>query len=138
MISTGSKSVDAMLGGGICTQSITEVFGEYRTGKVSSLHPMGTRREADIRPNFVILSAYLLRCLKIKVEQVGKLLISILSKLAVPVFKLMDRGTFRPDRVKSVADRYGVDGNMALENVLCARAWSSEQQCELLLELAVK
>ena len=50
----------------------------------------------------------------------------------------MDRGTFRPDRVKSVADRYGVDGNMALENVLCARAWSSEQQCELLLELAVK
>jgi meiotic recombination protein DMC1 len=52
--------------------------------------------------------------------------------------KLIDRGTFRPDRVKSVADRYGVDGNMALENVLCARAWSSEQQCELLLELAVK
>jgi len=37
MISTGSKSVDAMLGGGICTQSITEVFGEYRTGKVSWL-----------------------------------------------------------------------------------------------------
>jgi RecA/RadA recombinase len=37
MISTGSKSVDAMLGGGICTQSITEVFGEYRTGKVSFL-----------------------------------------------------------------------------------------------------
>jgi meiotic recombination protein DMC1 len=24
-----------MLGGGICTQSITEVFGEFRTGKVS-------------------------------------------------------------------------------------------------------
>lgn len=27
---------------------------------------------------------------------------------------------------------------MALENVLCARAWSSEQQCELLVDLAVK
>lgn len=36
-ISTGSKAVDAMLGGGISTQSITEVFGEYRTGKVSLL-----------------------------------------------------------------------------------------------------
>lgn len=35
-ISTGSKSVDAMLGGGICTQSITEVYGEFRTGKVLS------------------------------------------------------------------------------------------------------
>jgi meiotic recombination protein DMC1 len=71
---------------------------------------------------------------------VGRLLISILSKLPPPGrrVELMYRGTFRPDRVKSVADRYGVDGNMALENVLCARAWSSEQQCELLLELAVK
>lgn len=36
-ISTGSKSADAMLGGGIATQSITEVFGEFRTGKVSRL-----------------------------------------------------------------------------------------------------
>jgi hypothetical protein len=27
---------------------------------------------------------------------------------------------------------------MVLENVLCARAWSSEQQCELLVELAVR
>ena len=36
-ISTGAKSVDTMLGGGIATQSITEVFGEYRTGKV---HPI--------------------------------------------------------------------------------------------------
>lgn len=34
-ISTGSKAVDGMLGGGICTQSITEVYGEFRTGKVS-------------------------------------------------------------------------------------------------------
>jgi meiotic recombination protein DMC1 len=37
-----------------------------------------------------------------------------------------------------VADRFGVDSQMALENILCARAWSSEQQCELLLELAVR
>ena len=27
-------------------------------------------------------------------------------------------GTFRPDRIKSIADRFGVDGNMALENIL--------------------
>lgn len=85
MISTGSKSVDAMLGGGICTQSITEVFGEYRTGKVSCVYLDKSRNEADIRPNCVILSAYLLKCQKIKVEQVGRLLISILSKLSHPV-----------------------------------------------------
>ena len=27
-------------------------------------------------------------------------------------------GTFRPDRIRSVADRFGVDGDMALENIL--------------------
>jgi hypothetical protein len=49
-----------------------------------------------------------------------------------------DRGTFRPDRVKSIAERFGVDGQMALENILCGRAWSSEQQCEMLVDLAVR
>lgn len=37
MISTGAKAVDQMLGGGIATQSITEVYGEFRTGKVSNV-----------------------------------------------------------------------------------------------------
>jgi hypothetical protein len=27
-------------------------------------------------------------------------------------------GTFRPDRIRSIAERFGVDGNMALENIL--------------------
>ncbi len=27
-------------------------------------------------------------------------------------------GTFRPDRIKSIADRFGVNGDMALENIL--------------------
>ncbi|EJT52318.1 hypothetical protein A1Q1_04529 [Trichosporon asahii var. asahii CBS 2479] len=89
-ISTGSKAVDGMLGGGISTQSITEVYGEFRTGKVCV-------RTAQLY-----------------------------------------RGTFRPDRVRAVADRFGVDGQQALENILCARAWSSEQQCELLVELAIQ
>lgn len=31
---------------------------------------------------------------------------------------LLVSGTFRPDRIRSIADRFGVDGNMALENIL--------------------
>jgi len=27
-------------------------------------------------------------------------------------------GTFRPDRIRAIADRFGVDGTMALENIL--------------------
>lgn len=40
IISTGSKSVDAMLGGGIMSQSLTEVYGEFRTGKTQLAHTM--------------------------------------------------------------------------------------------------
>jgi DNA repair protein RAD51 len=32
-ISTGSKDFDALLAGGIETGSLTEIFGEFRTGK---------------------------------------------------------------------------------------------------------
>ena len=32
-ITTGSSDLDKLIGGGIQTMSITEVFGEFRTGK---------------------------------------------------------------------------------------------------------
>ncbi|TBU34766.1 Rad51-domain-containing protein [Dichomitus squalens] len=40
LISTGSKAVDTALGGGIMSQSITEVYGEFRTGKTQLAHTM--------------------------------------------------------------------------------------------------
>ena len=60
------------------------------------------------------------------------------SRLLHNANELTRRGTFRPDRVRAVADRFGVDSQMALENVLYARAWSSEQQCDFLVELALR
>lgn len=32
-VTTGSKQLDTLLGGGLESMSITEVFGEFRTGK---------------------------------------------------------------------------------------------------------
>jgi len=32
-VTTGSKKLDELLGGGIESMAITEVFGEFRTGK---------------------------------------------------------------------------------------------------------
>jgi len=46
-ITTGSKVVDEMMGGGINTQSITEVFGEFRTGKVSSFHRLISKADTQ-------------------------------------------------------------------------------------------
>ncbi|EEB88051.1 hypothetical protein MPER_14345, partial [Moniliophthora perniciosa FA553] len=39
-ITTGSKQLDALLGGGIETGAITELFGEFRTGKSQICHTL--------------------------------------------------------------------------------------------------
>lgn len=39
-VSTGAAAVDAILGGGIETKAITEVYGEYRTGKTQLVHTL--------------------------------------------------------------------------------------------------
>ena len=39
-ISTGSSKFDKMLGGGIESMSITEAFGEFRTGKTHLAHTL--------------------------------------------------------------------------------------------------
>lgn len=45
-------------------------------------------------------------------------------------------GTFRPDRIVSIADRFGVDPEIVLDNIVVARAWNSDQQMDLISELA--
>jgi meiotic recombination protein DMC1 len=63
-------------------------------------------------------------------------------------------GTFRPDRIRSVAERFGVNGDLALENILygptnlpfhcrpadatTARAFNSEHQMELINECSMR
>ncbi|KAM6498515.1 Rad51 domain containing protein [Amanita muscaria] len=109
-ISTGSKSVDAMLGGGIMSQSLSEVYGEFRTGKTQLAHTMSV------------------------ITQLPPELGGASGKVAY----VDTEGTFRPDRIKSIAERFGVDGNMALENILYARAFNSEHQMELINECSIR
>lgn len=45
-------------------------------------------------------------------------------------------GTFRPERIRQIAERFGVDADMALENIMYARALNSEHQLELLNTLS--
>lgn len=46
--------------------------------------------------------------------------------------------TFRPERLKDIADRFSVDHEAVLDNVLYARAYTSEHQMELLDFVAAK
>ncbi|KAL7005450.1 Meiotic recombination protein dmc1 [Cystobasidiomycetes sp. EMM_F5] len=47
-------------------------------------------------------------------------------------------GTFRPERIQAIADRFGVDGQAALDNIVVGRAHNSEHQMELINILAAK
>lgn len=107
-ISTGSKQLDILLGGGIQTMSLTEVFGEYRTGKTQLAHTL---------------------CVQVQLspEEGGAN-----SKAAY----IDTEGTFRPDRISAIADRFGVDPDIVLDNIVVARAWNSDQQMDLISELA--
>lgn len=40
MLTTGSRELDGLLKGGIETGSITEMFGEFRTGKTQLCHTL--------------------------------------------------------------------------------------------------
>lgn len=45
-------------------------------------------------------------------------------------------GTFRPERIQQIAERFGVDPDQALDNISYARAQNSEHQAELLEKLS--
>ena len=47
-------------------------------------------------------------------------------------------GTFRPDRIIAIAERFEVDGGSVLDNILVARAYNHEQQMSFLTAVAAK
>ncbi|KAK7606066.1 DNA recombination and repair protein Rad51 [Phyllosticta paracitricarpa] len=54
-------------------------------------------------------------------------------------YRLMNadtEGTFRPERIAQIAERFGVDPDQTLDNIIYARAVNSEHQHELLNRLA--
>ena len=106
-ITTGSKQFDEVLGGGIQSMSITEVFGEFRCGKTQLCHTL---------------------CVA---AQLPKDMGGAEGRVAY----IDTEGTFRPDRIRSIAERFGVDPDTCLENISYARALNSEHQIELVEQL---
>ncbi|KAK8623740.1 hypothetical protein V6N13_065103 [Hibiscus sabdariffa] len=109
-ITTGSQALDELLGGGIETSAITEAFGEFRSGKTQLAHTLcvSTQLPTNMRGGN------------------GK------------VAYIDTEGTFRPDRVIPIAERFGMDPGAVLDNIVYARAYTYEHQYNLLLGLAAK
>ena len=107
-ITTGSKQLDTLLAGGVETGSVTELFGEFRTGKSQICHTLAVTCQLPFD-----MGGGEGKCLYIDTE-----------------------GTFRPVRLLAVANRYGLSGEEVLDNVAYARAYNSDHQLQLLTQAA--
>lgn len=105
-ITTGSTELDKLLAGGIETGSITELFGEFRTGKTQLCHTLCVTCQLSLQQG----------------GGEGKALY------------IDTEGTFRPQRLVSIAQKYGLNPQDVLDNVACARAYNSDHQMQLLAQ----
>jgi len=100
-VTTGSKSFDELMGGkGFESQAITEFFGEFGSGKTQIVHQI---------------------CINVQLpEEKGG--------LNGHVFYIDTENTFRPDRIKQMAEAYDLDTDEILSKIHVARAYNSSHQ----------
>ncbi|MDP1552486.1 MAG: DNA repair and recombination protein RadA [Methanobacteriaceae archaeon] len=99
-ITVGSKAFDELIGGGIETQAITEVFGEFGSGKSQISHELAVT--IQLPPEQGGLDA---ECVFIDTEN-----------------------TFRPERIEQIANGFELELEEVLQKIHIARAFNSNHQ----------
>jgi DNA repair protein RadA len=99
-ITTGSKNLNKLLGGGVETRAITEAFGAFGSGKSQLAHALAVNVQLS--------------------QDMG----GANAKAAW----IDTEGTFRPERIKQMAQAQGIDPMKALKNIFVARAFNSDHQ----------
>ena len=108
-ISTGSKELNNMIGGGVETNGITEAYGKFSSGKTQ----LGFMLAVNVQ------------------------LPASKGGLDGNVLFIDTEGTFRPERIKQICDAQDIDAKKTLENIIYVRAKTTEEQI-LTLERADK
>ncbi|MEK6922896.1 MAG: DNA repair and recombination protein RadA, partial [Nanoarchaeota archaeon] len=99
-ITTGSKALDALLGGGVETGAVTEVYGAYGSGKTSIAHQLAVS-------------------VQLPKEKGGA------NGMALWIDS---EGTLRPEFIVKIANAYGLNAEKALKNFRGSRAFNSDHQ----------
>jgi DNA repair protein RadA len=100
-ITTGSSNLNELLGGiGFESQAIIELFGEFGSGKTQIVHQM---------------------CVNVQLEKEK-------GGLEAHVIYIDTENTFRPERIKQMAEAYELDADEVLNNIHVARAYNSSHQ----------
>ncbi len=103
-LTTGAKAFDELLGGGFETQAITEVYGEFGSGKTQIAHQLAVN-------------------VQLAEEQGG---------LEGHTLMIDTENTFRPERIIQIAQALDLDPTEVLQNVHVARAFNSHHQMLLM------
>ncbi|RME79977.1 MAG: DNA repair and recombination protein RadA [Methanobacteriota archaeon] len=106
-ITTGSKKLDELLGGGVETQALTEFFGKFSSGKSQVGFQLSVNAQKPV-------------------EEGG---------LGGKVAFIDTESTFRPERIKDLAEAAGMDGKQVLENLYVMKAENSDHQILLVEKL---
>ena len=103
-LATGSKMMDELLGGGLETQTITEFYGEYGSGKSQLCHQL---------------------CVNVQLppEQGG---------LGGGALYIDTENTFRTERIVQMSQHLGLDPEEVSKNIIYADAYTSDHQIFLL------
>jgi len=104
-ISTSSKNLDNLLGGkGVETKAITEAYGAYGSGKTQ----LGLQLAVNVQ---------------LPIDKGGA--------NGKAVF-IDTEGTFRPERIKQIAEAIGANPEKVLKNIFVARAFNADHQILLI------
>ena len=104
---TGSSELDRILGGGVETGAITELIGEFGSGKTQICFTLAVTAQQPV-------------------EEGG---------YGGNVCVIDTEGTFMPERIMQIAEERGLDYTKVLEGILIARAYNSEHQIILINSL---
>ncbi len=99
-ITTGSEEIDNLFGGGIETQAVTEIFGEFGSGKTQMAHQLSVN-------------------VQLSEEEGG---------LNGKAIYIDTENTFRPKRIKSMARGVELDPEEVLDNIFVAKIVNTDQQ----------
>jgi DNA repair protein RadA len=101
---TGSKELDRIFGGGVETGAITELIGEFGSGKTQICFTLAVTAQLSVAE----------------------------GGLGGNVCAIDTEGTFMPERIMQIAEERGLDAERILEGILVARAYNSEHQTILI------
>ena len=106
-ITTGSRNLDQLLGGGVETRTITEFFGEFGSGKTQICHQLAVNVQLP--------------------EDRGG--------LEAKAVYIDTEGTFRWERIEQMARGVGLDPDEVMENIYWIRAINSHHQMAIVDQL---